>query len=322
MGRDKLETGKDAVESSNVDILRFRELDECDIPLLKRYFELYPTRSCDFTIGGTFLWKELYDYEIAEYDNSLLIKGYLKDADTFVFYQPLGNINQETFNRLIDSYCAERGLKHIVIIPEETGADYDSGLYCDDSLYVQGWKEYLYNIEKFCGFPGKKMEKKRNHLHRFSNSYSPYEVVEITQDMSEELIEFTKKFCATHHDNELAQYESRQVIEALKSYDEYPYYGVAIKKDGKILAFSFGEKVGDTFFVHVEKGDIEYEGVYQAISSEMAQHIKSRYPDVRLLNREDDMGYESLKKSKESYHPDIFVYKKIASKDTNTAKNA
>ena len=74
--------------------------------------------------------------------------------------------------------------------------------------------------------------------------------------------------------------------------------GGLIKADGKVVAFAFGEKVGDTLFVHIEKAKKDVQGAYQMIVKEFALHNPAPY-----INREEDMGIEGLRRSKESYHP-------------------
>ena len=50
----------------------------------------------------------------------------------------------------------------------------------------------------------------------------------------------------------------------------------------------------------------------QTAEQEFARWLQANRPGVRWLNREDDMGLEGLRKSKESYYPDRMVEKSAA----------
>ena len=65
--------------------------------------------------------------------------------------------------------------------------------------------------------------------------------------------------------------------------------------------FSLGEIVGDTLFTHIEKADRDYEGCYQMLVAQFAQHFVR--DGVHFINREDDTGDLGLRTSKLSYHP-------------------
>ena len=73
------------------------------------------------------------------------------------------------------------------------------------------------------------------------------------------------------------------------------------KYEDQIVGFSVGEIVYDTLIVHIEKGDTDYEGVYQVLSNEFAKRFVT--PEVKYINREDDSGDSNLRTSKLSYHP-------------------
>jgi len=59
----------------------------------------------------------------------------------------------------------------------------------------------------------------------------------------------------------------------------------------------------DTFDVHFEKAREDIEGAYNAINCEFARYLRQKHPEVRFLNRDDDLGLEGLRKAKLSYNP-------------------
>ena len=62
----------------------------------------------------------------------------------------------------------------------------------------------------------------------------------------------------------------------------------------------------DTVCVHIEKANAEIRGLYVAINK---LFLENEYPDVKFVNREDDMGQENLRKAKLSYNPIEFAEK-------------
>lgn len=68
----------------------------------------------------------------------------------------------------------------------------------------------------------------------------------------------------------------------------------------------------DVFDVNFEKALAEVNGAYPMVNREFARVLRERYPELRLLNREDDMGLEGLRKAKESYYPDVLLEKFLA----------
>ncbi len=57
---------------------------------------------------------------------------------------------------------------------------------------------------------------------------------------------------------------------------------------------------------NVEKANSDIRGLYAAIQTECAQKV---WPDMKYINREEDMGHEGLRKAKEALHPAFMVKK-------------
>jgi len=65
----------------------------------------------------------------------------------------------------------------------------------------------------------------------------------------------------------------------------------------------------DTFDIHFEKAREDVDGAYPTVNCEFARYLRLKYPDVRFLDREDDMGLEGLRRAKLSYNPHHLVGK-------------
>lgn len=257
------------------------------------------------------MWIDYFGYEIAEIEDSLIIKGHDPDSGKIIFYVPCGPLDHKSFLNYVSNYCCSQGVNADVIFPVERFIDSQCDTNGVDYNARTDWMEYLYNASTMSGFSGRKMEKKRNHLNFFKNNYSPYEIEEINKDNIPEIISYTYAFEMVHEDSELALYECSQVIEVLRNYEYYPFIGIAVRKKGNIIGYSFGEIIHDTFFAHVEKGDTAYRGIYQLLASEMTKRALIENPDIQYINREEDMGDENLRLSKESYHPTLLLDKVI-----------
>lgn len=308
-----MKTGRNNNEFTVVcdsDTLELKPVSLHDIPAITEYLQRYPSRSCDFSIGGILMWSDYFKYRIGFAKDSLIISGAMPESRTLLFYAPVGPIDRGSFRKLVADYCASHGEEGIILSASDISADESRESSIENPL-VDDWKEYIYDADKFISFSGRKMEKKRNHYNFFLNHYPEHTIEAIDNSNIAEIIAFTKEFDKRHEGNSLSEYENEQTIRVLEDFGRYPFLGIAVRYEGKIIGYSFGECIGDTFFCHVEKGDIEYRGIYQMLASAMCRAAMSAYDGIRYLNREEDMGEESLRRSKLSYHPSRFIIKSI-----------
>lgn len=79
----------------------------------------------------------------------------------------------------------------------------------------------------------------------------------------------------------------------MEHYQALGLEGGLIRVYGEVVAFTMGDLLNsDTYDVHFEKAYGELQGAYAMINREFARWVRGRHPNVRYLNREDDMGVE------------------------------
>ena len=97
---------------------------------------------------------------------------------------------------------------------------------------------------------------------------------------------------------------------AFAHWQELGMEGLVLYVGDQVVAMTMGSFLDEeTIDVHFEKADTDYPGAYAVINRAFARHIREKYPAVRFLNREDDMGLEGLRKAKLSYQPHHMVEK-------------
>ena len=93
----------------------------------------------------------------------------------------------------------------------------------------------------------------------------------------------------------------KKVLEVIDHYDRYGMTGGMLLAEGKIIGFSMGEILGDTIYIHIEKSIRDKKGAYQMLTNQYLKHYCTQ--DITYVNREEDMGDEGLRRSKNAYHP-------------------
>ncbi|MDE5790146.1 MAG: hypothetical protein K2H96_02815, partial [Muribaculaceae bacterium] len=98
-----IKTQNAAVTSVPTTILKFRKAGMNDMATLLHFISEYPSRSCDFSVGGILLWTDYFNYELCVIADTLFLKG--EDERGVFFHQPLGKMSEEKALRLIRDYC-------------------------------------------------------------------------------------------------------------------------------------------------------------------------------------------------------------------------
>ena len=243
-------------------------------------------RNCDFSFANMCSWRFLYDSEFAIVDGYLLIRFMIEDKSRFAYMMPVGDGDLAGAVRLLEEDSLKYGHPLCML-----------GITPDAKEQLEG------------ALPGSFF-----HINNFKKRYS-YEYVPITPDIVPQCLKLECKWYKANNgdnDEEELNDERRSLTYALHHFDSLGLIGGALRVDNEIIAFSFGAPINhNTFGVHVEKADVNFDGAYTVINQEFASHLPEQYTYV---NREEDLGIPGLRQAKLSYQPTILLEKSAAIK--------
>ena len=177
----------------------------------------------------------------------------------------------------------------------------------------RGSFDYVYLIEDLAQLKGRKFQKKRNHLNRFRSLYPNWRIEPICRDNLAAVEQMAKQWYESRLETDpTGNYHLEQVAlgRAFAQFEALKLDGLVLLDGDDILAFSMASRLSDnTMDVHFEKAREDVDGAYAAINQAFAEYLQEKYPEVRYLDREEDMGLEGLRKAKLSYNPDHLAEK-------------
>ena len=280
--------------------MQFSRLTKDNINVVKDYFNKSEISFCDISLGEKYMWRNEYVIDFAIFNNTLIMKESC-DEYSNVFYYPMGEDVLGAINE-IEKYCKENAMPLEFCCIDDRVAQLLKQRYYDTAVYFdRDWNDYIYTAEQFRTYAGKKLSGQRNHVNKFKKLYPNYEFVSASENDVLAIHEFLEEYKLSPH---LSQ-GAREEVEMTHDYIDNAFWlnqkvGI-IKVEGKIVALSIGEVVGDTLIVHVEKGLTAFEGVYPTMAQEFARAFAGQ--GVLYINREEDCGEIGLRTSKTQYRP-------------------
>lgn len=294
--------------------MQWKPIDIEDKELLTSFFASHDILVSDLTFTNLYLWHYARHISWAILNDCLIVKTQYPNENPFIFYPIHKQNNLESKKQTIlqlQEICKAKGLTFSIHSLSEVDKTELESLIPDkfDFIYREDRSDYIYSTPELIELKGKKYHKKKTHLNRFVERYA-FSYEELDSNNLEELILTYQNWFGKINDtaSDGLRNEYVGIIESLKEFHNLDFKGGILRVEGKIIAFSFGEPLNkDTAVIHIEKADIEYQGAYQAINREFLAHTWSAYS---LVNREEDLGIEGLRKAKQSYQP-LYLQKKF-----------
>ena len=264
-------------------------------------------RGCAYSFTNLYLWGRQCAARVEE---NLLLFSHFGGKTMYPF--PAGpNVTQKTIDLLMDD-ARQRGIPFRL-----------TGLSAADRELLECWYpgqfrfhcgrdsyDYVYAIDDLADLRGKKFQPKRNHVNRFLSEYPDAVILPLSEQTLPDAQALANRWYQRRTAEEDAGMELIALQRAFAHWQELGLEGLVLYVGRQVVAMTMGSFLDDeTVDVHFEKADLDYPGAYAVINRAFARHIREKYPAVKYLNREEDMGLEGLRKAKLSYHPHHMVEK-------------
>jgi len=293
-------------------LINFKQVEIADKKWIDPLLQIVDSRACHLNFTNIFTWSELYKYGVTKVNDFLLVKG--RYGKTKYYFYPIGSGDVQQVLEMLRQDAAANDHPFLMLGISAEDMKTLNELYPDKFAFTEmrDSYDYLYYIEKLVTLAGNKMHSKRNHVNRFLREYKDWKFEIITAANLAECREMNDQWCQENNcnDDELLRKEKCVVQRCFNNYDALGLEGGLLRVNGEVVAYTIGEKLNsDTYDIHIEKAFSRIHGAYQMINREFAAYIHEKYPEIVYINREEDMGYEGLRKAKLSYKPDMMVEK-------------
>ncbi len=290
--------------------IEFAHITTDDKELYEKYLMRENERGCEFSFANMYLWGR-QKFTVL-YDHIVMFSQFDRRS---VYPYPLGAGDKRAVLDAVIADAKERGIPCRITglgeVAKQTIEELYPGMFrfhCDEGSF-----DYVYAIDDLADLKGKKYHGKRNHLNRFYEAYPDYSVQPVGEDnicrVRQMLDDWYSVRISENPDSDYHM-ERAALEKALRDYRELDMEGLVLMNGEDVLAFTLASRLSeDTMDVHFEKARADVNGAYTAINCEFARYIRDKYPNIRYLDREEDMGLEGLRKAKKSYHPHHMVKK-------------
>lgn len=309
-------------------MIEFKSIGFEDLDIIRPYLRWDDVQGCEWSAINLLTWNH-YGLEYA------IVKGYLVlrfiyDGQ-YTHTMPLPPVPEgvehprvaeagegclECVIRALRDECFAHYQPFSIINLNQPGIDFLQQTFPGEFEFSEPLTErydYICLKEDIINLPGHALRPKRQHLAQFPRFYPNHEYRPIEPSLFPECLQLLQRWSdnaeAIGHlqgaDSKVMERES--ISQVFDNWEQFGAIGGALFVDGNIVAFTYGVPINsNTFDLCVEKGDINYKGVYTVVRHHFMQQIPEQYT---YINLEEDLGLPGLRRAKSSYHPAYQIQK-------------
>lgn len=279
-----------------------------DYNKIKEYLDIANLEGYNSNFVTMMMWDHEYHIEYEIHQNYMIMLQQYEGC----YYFAMPFCKKEYYQEAIDymiTYAKEHNFPFLMdcVIQEVRDAikeSYGNRLLSIATPYND---DYIYTKEALVTLSGKKMQKRRNHFNAFIKENPDFIYKEIEDEDIDNVLACLKKWDNEHRNEESVQSEFIGIIYLLMHQDVLDIKTGCIYINGSLEAFIIGSPLKhQTIQIHVEKANKEIRGLYVAICK---YFLENNYLEYLYVNREEDMGLDSLRQAKRALHPVKMVNK-------------
>lgn len=273
-----------------------------DYPKIKKYLDDADYEGYNSNFVTMMMWDHEYQIYYETHDHfMIMLHTYLNEK---FFSMPFCKL--EYYHEAIEymiNYAHKHNFPFKINMAVENSMKKIKQIYGNKFLYLHNIDndDYIYSKKSLQTLSGKKMQKRRNHYNAFIKQNPNYIYKEIEEQDIDNVLECLKKWNYSHQIEESTISEYIGIIYLLVHRHELNIKTGCIYINNQLEAFIIGSPLKhSTVQIHIEKANKDIRGLYAAICKFF---LERNFDGYELVNREEDMGLESLRRSKQMLHP-------------------
>ena len=275
-----------------------KEIDISAQEVFRQYIKNQENSTYNYT--NMFMWSDKTGITYAEVEGCLVLFFQFGKQPVSVSY-PVGEGDKKTAILHLADYIRKQELKPVFRNLSLSMCEEMETMFPDAFEFVEDRNaaDYIYETESLIHLSGKKLHQKRNHFNYFKKNYQ-YTYRSLTQVDMPTCLKLYDSWEEEKEGGRRLSGSREATMRLLTHFDRLPVRGGGLFVDGKLVAFSIGEKVSeDMALIHLEFAT-DLRGAYNVINSEFCAH---EWADCTFVNREEDMGLTGLRQAKLAYRP-------------------
>jgi len=271
-----------------------------DRGVFDEYLARDPSEVCELAFANIFIWKDSEHPRWTILNDSLCVLVE-PDFEEPYFLPPVGG------QRVPET--AATCLRHaprLSRVPAGFVERFGAGFKIEED---PGNFDYIYLRQELAELKGKKFDGKRNRIRKFESTFAhQYEYHPLARaDVPGCFRLLEDWFEEKRNGDPYMRAERTAIIQALASFERLDLRGGVVKVGGRVEAFTMGGRLTpDMAVIPIEIANPGLVGLAQWINREF---VCREWSDATLINREQDMAIEGLRKAKLSYQPFRLVKK-------------